>query len=117
MIEKKRGHIVSIASLAGLMGSCKLRLYTTTKFAVRGFMEALSLDLYREKHHRYVKTTTVFPTFIDTNNDVFDFTKSLYKYTTLLDSKSTVKQIIYGIRKNHRIVAIPNVFFFFGYLM
>lgn len=65
-IEQKRGHIITISSIAGLYGPPDLHLYCTSKFAVRGFMEALYIDLYRNGNDKYVKTTTVFPFFINT---------------------------------------------------
>lgn len=70
-IEQKRGHIISISSVAGLVGPPDLHLYCTSKFAVRGFMEALYIDLYRNGHDKYVKTTTVFPFFINTGEWFF----------------------------------------------
>lgn len=61
MKKQKRGHIVSIASTAGLVGSPLLHAYSASKFAVRGFMETLTMDLYREGHGSYIHTTTVYP--------------------------------------------------------
>lgn len=49
MKEKNRGHLVSISSLAGLIGSSNVVPYSATKFAVRGMMEALFEELREEK--------------------------------------------------------------------
>ena len=45
MIERKRGHIVMTASLAGLIGAPSMVAYSTTKFALVGFSESLRLEL------------------------------------------------------------------------
>lgn len=45
MLENNKGHIVSVASLAGLCGVPKLVDYCTSKFAAMGFDEALRMEL------------------------------------------------------------------------
>lgn len=45
MMENNKGHIVSIASLAGHIGVPKLVDYCTSKFAAIGFEEALHMEL------------------------------------------------------------------------
>lgn len=41
MLEKNRGHIVALSSIAGVLGFKNLVPYCGSKFAVRGMMEAL----------------------------------------------------------------------------
>lgn len=45
MLEENKGHIVSIASLAGHVGISKLVDYCASKFAAVGFDEALRMEL------------------------------------------------------------------------
>lgn len=45
MMENNKGHIVSIASLAGHCGVSKLVDYCASKFAAVGFDEALRMEL------------------------------------------------------------------------
>ncbi|UQA58930.1 SDR family NAD(P)-dependent oxidoreductase [Polyangium aurulentum] len=64
MVERGRGgHVVNIASLAGLAGSRTLVAYCTSKFAVVGLSEALRDEL---KHHR-IGVTAICPGFVRTN--------------------------------------------------
>ncbi|HRI67842.1 MAG TPA: SDR family NAD(P)-dependent oxidoreductase [Polyangium sp.] len=64
MIERGRGgHVINIASLAGIVGSKLLVAYCTTKFAVVGFSEALREDL----HEHGIGVTAICPSFIKTN--------------------------------------------------
>jgi len=45
MIEANKGHIVSVASLAGHIGVSELVDYCTSKFAAVGFNESLRVEL------------------------------------------------------------------------
>jgi NAD(P)-dependent dehydrogenase (short-subunit alcohol dehydrogenase family) len=63
MIEKQRGQIVLTASLAGLIGAPGMLAYTTTKFALVGFAEALRMEVARHG----IDVTTVCPGYVRTN--------------------------------------------------
>lgn len=65
MQAANHGHIVSIASLAGLGGVCRLTDYCGSKFAAVGFQEALSMELAADGYTG-IRTTTVCPFFINT---------------------------------------------------
>lgn len=45
MMERNYGHIVAMASMAGMLGLRNLVPYCGSKFAVRGMMEALHEEL------------------------------------------------------------------------
>jgi len=45
MRERRRGHVVNTASMAGLMASARLGAYTASKFAVVGLSEVLRAEL------------------------------------------------------------------------
>jgi len=45
MIERRSGHIINMASMAGWVGTPTYSIYAATKFAVRGFSEALRREL------------------------------------------------------------------------
>lgn len=64
MVSRGRGgHVVNIASLAGLVGTQILVAYCTTKFAVVGLSEALREEL----HQHNIGVTAICPSFIKTN--------------------------------------------------
>jgi all-trans-retinol dehydrogenase (NAD+) len=64
MLERGAGHVVNIASAAGLAGVPRLADYSASKFAVVGFDESLRLELRRQRSA--VVTTIVCPFYIDT---------------------------------------------------
>jgi len=64
MVARGSGHLVTVASAAGLIGSPRETDYAASKFAAVGFNEALRLELKRSAPG--VKTTVVRPFYIDT---------------------------------------------------
>jgi 3-oxoacyl-[acyl-carrier protein] reductase len=62
MIERKRGHIINIASIAGKVGSANRAVYCATKFGVVGFTESLA-----EEVRQYgIRATVICPGSTDT---------------------------------------------------
>ena len=72
MIKNNRGHVISIASIAGYGASPQLVDYCASKFGAVGLHEALSLELYG--YAKGIKTTSVCPWFIKTG--MFEGAKS-----------------------------------------
>ncbi|XP_046813641.1 short-chain dehydrogenase/reductase family 16C member 6-like isoform X2 [Vespa crabro] len=68
MITKNHGHIVALSSMAGIVGLTNLVPYCASKFAVRGFMEALSEELreYSKGKNLNINFTTIYPYMVDT---------------------------------------------------
>ncbi len=63
MLERRSGHLVMVASLAGLVGAPAMVAYSTTKFAMVGFAEALRLEVAEAG----VDVTVVCPGYVRTN--------------------------------------------------
>lgn len=57
------GHIVNIASVAGLVGNPGLTAYNATKFALRGYSEALMKELRDDG----IKVSCVYPGSVETH--------------------------------------------------
>ena len=66
MIAKKRGHIVSIASMAGHCGLPGLSDYCASKSGAVAIDECVRLEMIKEGHSGYIKTTCICPYFIST---------------------------------------------------
>lgn len=60
---QKEGHIVNVASLAGTAGSANMAGYCATKYAVRGFSDAL----FKEVRPQGIRVTCVMPGSVETN--------------------------------------------------
>ena len=102
MIAQKSGHIVNIASAAGMMSNPNMSVYAGSKWAVLGWSESLRLEL--ESMAGDLHVTTVTPGYIDTG--MFDGVKSPL-LLPLLKPKAIVDAIINGVEKNKLFVRKP----------
>lgn len=65
LIESGRGHIANLSSIFGVVTVPRMSSYSASKFAVRGFTEALEIELRVARHP--VSVTCVHPGGIKTN--------------------------------------------------
>ncbi|WP_019321077.1 SDR family NAD(P)-dependent oxidoreductase [Streptococcus mutans] len=106
MAEVQSGHIINIASMAGLIASSKSTIYSATKFAVIGFSNALRLELADKE----VYVTTVNPgpiatKFFDKADPSGNYLKSVEEFTLQLDD--VAKKIVAIFGKNKRELNMP----------
>jgi len=62
MIERRSGHIINMSSVAGLLAMPTYSVYAASKFAVRGFSEALR----REVAVYGINVSAIYPGAVDT---------------------------------------------------
>ncbi|XP_011268965.1 epidermal retinol dehydrogenase 2 [Camponotus floridanus] len=103
MLKNNKGHIVSVASLAGQCGVPKLVDYCTSKFAAMGFDEALRMELEYEGYD--INTTVICPYFIRSTG-MFEDVQS--RYVPTLSPNVVADKIITAMRCNEKYVIIPS---------
>lgn len=104
MLERGSGHIVTIASAAGLAGTARLTDYCASKFAAVGFDEALRVEL--AKQGSGVLTTIVCPYFVATG--MFEGVATRFsRLLPVLDPDRVVQRILRAIRRNRRRLVMP----------
>lgn len=109
MIAANRGHLVSIASCAGLCGISKLSDYCASKFAAVGFAESFDFEM-RILRKTGVKTTIVCPFAINTG--MFDGIKSKWpRLFPVLDPEYVAERIISAVRQNQEMLVIPRILY------
>jgi len=64
MLSRGKGHVVNIASAAGMTPNPKMSVYVASKFAVVGWSDSLRIELERKPGNLHV--TTVTPFYINT---------------------------------------------------
>lgn len=83
------GHIVNIASVAGLIGNPGLSAYNATKYGLRGFSEALMKEL----RHDGIKVTCMYPGSIQTS--FFDELEGVDAHDGMLQPKDVASTLIH----------------------
>ncbi|XP_059716810.1 epidermal retinol dehydrogenase 2 [Haemorhous mexicanus] len=107
MIAANHGHLVSIASCAGLCGTSQASDYCASKFAAVGFAESIDIEM-RTLRKTGVKTTIVCPYVINTG--MFDGVKSKWPCVIdVLDPDYVAERIISAIRQNQEILYLPRI--------
>lgn len=111
MIKNKRGHIVAIASLAGLLGSKYLTDYCASKFAVVGLMESLDIEIHDNGANENIFLTTICPASMSTG--MFQSFTSRFKwFLPVLNADQVASNVIDAVLSNKTLVVIPNITLF-----
>ncbi|XP_068860876.1 epidermal retinol dehydrogenase 2-like [Aphelocoma coerulescens] len=114
MIAANHGHLVSIASSAGLCGVSQLSDYCASKFAAVGFAESIDMEM-RTLRKTGVKTTIVCPYIINTG--MFDGVKTNWpRVLPLLDPEYVAEKIITAVRQNQEMLLIPRILYVLYFL-
>lgn len=105
MVNQQSGHIVNIASAAGMVSNPKMSVYVASKFSVVGWSDSLLLEMRNSKTN--VQVTTVTPFYISTG--MFDGVKS--QIVPIVKPEVAVRKIIKGLENNKRYVRMPGIIY------
>lgn len=106
MLAKNRGHVITVASSAGLAGVPGLVDYCASKWGACGTNESLRAEL-KKSGKTGVKTTCVCPFYINTG--MFLGAKSKFpRLLPLLEPEFAAERIMQAIRCDQEILVMPN---------
>ncbi|KAI1294219.1 Short-chain dehydrogenase/reductase family 16C member 6 [Halotydeus destructor] len=105
MVQLQQGHLVSIASMAGIFGTAGLTDYSASKFAAIGLEEALRVELRTNPKTQCIRSTVVCPYFINTG--MFHGVTSTV--LPLLETDYVANKIISAIRLNREVLQLPKI--------
>ena len=100
MVKRRRGHIINVASLAGMLAVPGQALYAGTKFAVVGFTTALA-DEYALQG---IEVSCVMPTF--TNTELISGTAT-GGMTAPVEPEDIAAAVVKTLDKPKTIVSVP----------
>jgi len=104
MVERDRGHVVTLASASGYIGVAKLSDYAASKWAAIGFDESLRAELHRMGSR--VKTTVVCPYYIDTG--MFHGVKSRHPWLMpILREDDVAARVVRAVVRDKRRLVMP----------
>jgi all-trans-retinol dehydrogenase (NAD+) len=101
MLDRGRGHIVNIASAAGLLSNPQMSVYCASKWAIIGWSDSLRLEM--ERSRLPVKVTTVMPYYMD--SDMFAGVRS--SIIPLLQPNGVAAAIASAIEADTTILRLP----------
>jgi all-trans-retinol dehydrogenase (NAD+) len=131
MMATNKGHIVSIASVAGLSGSVRLSDYCASKFAAVGFEESLRLELQCDGYNG-IHSTVVCPFFINTgmfagvksrsyliNKTIISLSVTIvlnsifihYSIIPIMEPEFVADEIMAAVLTNQEVLIIPKMFY------
>ncbi len=104
ILARGSGHIVNIASAAGLTPNPRMSVYAASKWAVLGWSESLRLEL--ELAGKNLHVTTITPSYIDTG--MFAGAKAPI-LTPIMKPERFVEAMLDAIKKNKIILRKPDI--------
>ncbi len=105
MIERNSGHIVTMASAAGLLGVNRQTDYSASKHAAIGFTESLRVELKRAGHSG-VKTTIVEPFYVDTG--MMEGVKSRFpRLLPILKQEEVADRVVRAVLRDEQEIRMP----------
>ncbi len=108
MIAQRRGHVVTVASAAGLVGVARQTDYSASKHAAVGFDESLRVELAQMAPG--VKTTVVCPYYVDTG--MFDGVRTRVPWLLpILHQEKVVGRIVAAIEHDRARVVMPPILY------
>ncbi len=110
MLKQGSGHIVNMASLAGLVGYPTMSAYATTKAAVVAF----STNLRAEAEAFGIRVTALCPGFVDSGiyenaiivNVAREHVRKLVP-SKLMDTQNAAREIVDGVLRDQAVVVFP----------
>lgn len=104
MLERNRGHVLTVASASGWVGVAKLADYAASKWAAVGFDESLRMEL--RKRGSTVRTTCLCPFYVNTG--MFDGVKTRFPLLLpILDEEAVAKRAVRAVLRNEARVMLP----------
>lgn len=105
MLERNHGHVITIASMAGIQGLAGLVDYCASKYGAVGTAESLRQEL-RHLGKNGVHSTCICPFYIKTG--MFQGAKSFWpRLFPLLEPSDVATQVITAIKRNSARVCMP----------
>jgi short-subunit dehydrogenase len=107
MIAQKSGHIINIASIASFIGTPTYSVYAASKFAMRGFSEALR----RETMRHGIDVSAIYPGAVSTEFTEHIGGKRQTKITTpkwlLLSAEDVARGVVKVAKRPRRMLLMP----------
>ncbi|XP_015588000.1 epidermal retinol dehydrogenase 2 isoform X2 [Cephus cinctus] len=110
MLQNDKGHIVCMSSMCGIYGIPQKVPYCSSKFAIRGFMEALREEVRLFQRKLGVRFTTIYPFYVNTG--LARDPKYRFPYIFRAVSPAyAAQEVIKAVRRDYTEYSIPRCLF------
>jgi short-subunit dehydrogenase len=99
MLQRRRGHLAAISSLAAYKGLPGESAYTSSKAAVNVFMDGLRIQL----RSKGIAVTTICPGFVQTPMTAVNE----FKMPWLLSAEEAARHIVHALKRKRKIYNFP----------
>jgi all-trans-retinol dehydrogenase (NAD+) len=103
MLRRGRGHIVNIASAAGMVSNPGMSVYCASKWSLIGWSDSLRLEM--ERGRTGVRVTTVAPYYTDTGM----FAGVYSPIIPALKPERVARDIVAAVRKDRIMLRLPRI--------
>lgn len=106
MYEKKSGTIIATSSVLGIISVPNTVPYCASKYAVRGYMEALLSEIIDYRPDTKIQCLTVCPSWVDTNL-IHTVKVKFPKLFPAMSPKYVAEQVVLAHRRGQREMTVP----------
>lgn len=103
MVARRRGHVVNVASAAGMVANPRMSVYCGSKWAMLGWSDSLRIEM--ERARTGVRVTTVVPYYIDTG--MFAGVRS--RVLPILRPEVVADRIVRAIAEDRVLLRMPSI--------
>lgn len=104
MLERRSGHLLFMASMAAHVAGSRLSLYNATKFGLRGFAEAMRIEL----HGTGVGASLVSPTYVREAGMWAETGAAAHPLAGDVAPAAVARAVVRAIRRNRREIQVAS---------
>lgn len=113
MLERKKGHIVAVSSLAGLVGAANYTEYCASKFAVMGLMLSLDRELSQTEAGRTIRLTTICPAVLSRGFSHMGLPYLSAWFPRIfppVDANQAAREVVSRVLRDEELIVVPASF-------
>ena len=104
MIERKYGKIMTICSIASVVGGPTVVVYSATKRGLDGFMRSFADELLVTGNDKFIKLTSVYPDFMNTREEIIETLDSISHFLPRLTPEKVADDALKGMMRRKKFV-------------
>ncbi|CAG9801199.1 unnamed protein product [Chironomus riparius] len=113
MIDRKYGKIMTICSIASVVGGPTLAVYSATKRGLDGFMRSFADELLVTGNDKFIKLTSVYPDFMNTRQEITETLDSIRHFLPRLTPEKVADDAVKGMMRKKKFVYCSKITSFY----